>query len=55
VPFEQDLSIDKWRRFLPDRGREGKGLIQFYQKHGGQRTVDVSDITSILPPLRMPD
>jgi hypothetical protein len=44
IPYEDEHKVVAFRRFLPDRGREGKGLVQFYALRGGLRTVDVSDI-----------
>lgn len=45
--MEDVHEIIKFRRFLPDRGRKGRGLVQFWAEQGGLRTIDVSDVVEV--------
>jgi len=47
IMLEQELVVKTFRRTLPDRGRDGRGLVQFYAVEGGQRTIDIADIVDI--------
>jgi hypothetical protein len=45
--MEHEIKCQRYRRFLPDAGRTGKGAVQFWAAEGGHRTIDVEDIISV--------